>query len=389
MKRILSLVLALATVLTLVLPAAAARTQTGYTLTLPQDQNAAIGTTVTIPVSVGHTGGKSTYNAFDMIFNYDAKLLKLTTTAISGMTVTAGNGTVRVQAFGKSCPINDPAFSLTFQILGAGTASIRTESARVDISANAISLDAPEAILLDGETKVTAKGYPVTLPGGFKGEPEAEENKDYTFSIEKEPDYVYTVTATMDGKAVKVVRNSNGTYTIKNVTGKIVVTVHKEPVGSEMRVWITPYVEWDDATVYMIAVTGDPGDKYTYYYREPETKKEKAMYYTEKYDSPVPTFGEKVCVYLQLVKKGETMTLEKAKSRIVVKKGGRSKQEVTADVDGSGKLEEKDVQLVRDIYNGKYDSFKKVSIQKLLRADVSVDGVINMADVAAVACKIP
>lgn len=391
MKKILSLLLALATALPLILPVSAAQNQSGYTVTLVEDKNAAIGTVVSIPVTIGHSGGKATYNAFDMTFSYNPKLLKLTTESITGMTVTGGSGTVRVQRFGKSMPINDTAFTLEFQVLAAGTGNVQVSSSQIDTSDSAIRQDAPQSIRVDPDTKVTVKGYPVTLPEIFEGEPEAEPKKDYTFTVKKDPGYDYTVTATVNGKTVKVIDNGDGTYTIKNVSGKVVVTVHKNKVetAGERKVWITPYVEWDDATIYLIAVTGDIGEKYTYCYRDPETRKDKNMYFTEKYASPVPTFGENVWVYLQLVKKGETLTHEKASARITTRKGGRSKIEATCDLDGSKKIDQKDVQLILDIYNGKFDSFKKVSMQKLLRADVSVDGVINVADAAAVAYAIP
>ena len=200
-----------------------------YTVTMSEDKSVVAGETVTIPVTVGHTTDVTTYNAFDMSFTYDASILELTSTEIEGLTVTTGEGTVRVQGYGADRAVGSAPFSLTFKAVGAGTANVTVSSAKVDISANAIDKDAPEAVLLDASTAVTVSGYPVTLPENFEGDSVAAPGEDYTF---EEPDdyYDYEIIAAVGGEEVEVVDNGDGTYTIpgEDVTGEIVVTTTKE-----------------------------------------------------------------------------------------------------------------------------------------------------------------
>lgn len=200
-----------------------------YTVTMGEDKSVVAGETLTIPVTVGHTTDVTTYNAFDMSFSYDASILELTSTEIEGLTVTTGEGTVRVQGYGADRAVGTAPFSLTFKAVGAGTTEVLVTSAKVDISANAISKDAPEAVALDAITTVTVSGYSVTLPDNFTGDSVAAPNTDYTFS-EPEDYYDYDVTVTVGGEEVEVTDNGDGSYTIPadKVTGEIVVTATKE-----------------------------------------------------------------------------------------------------------------------------------------------------------------
>lgn len=199
-----------------------------YTVSMSEDKSVVSGETVTIPVTVGHTTDVSTYNAFDMTFSFDASILELTSTEIEGLTVTVGDDTVRVQGYGADRAVGTAPFSLTFKAVGGGTANVTVTSAKVDISANAIDKDAPEAVLLDDVTLVLVSGYPVTLPEGFTGESVAVPGGDYTFT-EPEDYYDYEIVVTVGGEAVEVIDNGDGSYTIpgEDVTGEIVVTAEK------------------------------------------------------------------------------------------------------------------------------------------------------------------
>ena len=74
-------------------------------------------------------------------------------------------------------------------------------------------------------------GYQVTLPDDFTADSMvAEPNKDYTFTA-KDTSKKYDFTgSTMGGSDVTVTDNGNGTYTVKNVTGPLVITA-TEKVG--------------------------------------------------------------------------------------------------------------------------------------------------------------
>ena len=50
----------------------------------------------------------------------------------------------------------------------------------------------------------------------------------------------------------------------------------------------------------------------------------------------------------------------------------------------SGKTDLNDAQLTYDLYNATYHDFSVVSMEKMLRADVSRDKQIDVADVTAI-----
>ncbi|MDI9471377.1 MAG: hypothetical protein QM221_00465, partial [Bacillota bacterium] len=60
----------------------------------------------------------------------------------------------------------------------------------------------------------------------------------------------------------------------------------------------------------------------------------------------------------------------------------------TNDVNMSGLVDINDAQLVYDIYNGKYQDFTVVVMQKFLYADVNADKIVNVTDAAAVVAAI-
>lgn len=222
-----------------------------YTVTMAGDKSIVAGESVMIPVTVGHTTDVATYNAFDMTFSYDASILELTSTEIEGLTVTGGEGTVRVQGYGDDRTVGSTPFSLTFKAVGAGTATVTVTSAKVDISANAIDKDAPDAALLDADTAVAVSGYPVTLPDNFTGESVTPPKTEYTFSV---PDdyYDYTVVVTIGGEVVEgVIDNGDGTYTIpaELVTGEIVVTMTR--TGKIFNVTLGTDMTGDPTAQYM------------------------------------------------------------------------------------------------------------------------------------------
>lgn len=67
--------------------------------------------------------------------------------------------------------------------------------------------------------------YPVRLPDIFTGAASAEHGSDYTFRATDAEHYVYgEVSAVMAGAPVEVTINSDGSYTVRNVTGELVIS---------------------------------------------------------------------------------------------------------------------------------------------------------------------
>ncbi len=385
----------------LVLPASAS----GYTVSIPVEEKIANGGTVSIPVTI--SGGS--YNTVDMQFSFDSKKLTYASSSLPAGNITVSQqGTICVRLYGKSQSAGSEAFSLTFQLLsGVSEASeVKISSAKVDNSNHALSSNAPNAKIANRITEITVEGYNVTLPSGFTGEKTAYPGQDYTFS-KPSGSKEYTVFATVNGKTVTCKKNGDGTYTIeaKYITGPIVITARESLVtpgtggnnnhfvpgsggttGSTTagttvtskagykQLWVQPYVELDNATVFLIAVSGTPKSGQTYAYNGDP------MYFTEKYRSSGTVFGENVYLYLQIVKGGEPLLETDVAGRITAVKGISPAIETDMDMDGSGKVDTKDAKLVYNVYNAMYWDFDDLPMASFLEADTNQDGVVNIKD---------
>ena len=199
----------------------------GYTVSLGADKQVASGQIVEIPVTIGNNDGKTTYNAYDMTFSFDPAILTLNmkATSIEGYRVIPGSGTVRIVRYGKAAELGD-ALTLSFVAAGQGQSAVKVTAAYVDTNTNAIELDAPAAIVLNGTTTITVNGYTVTLPDDFTRTDATgsviEAGGNLTF-VPKDPNYDYTVTVTVGGKEVTPTIGEDGTYTVPNVNGNVVV----------------------------------------------------------------------------------------------------------------------------------------------------------------------
>lgn len=210
----------------------------GYTVSMGADKQVASGQIVEIPVTIGNNdgknAGKNAYNAYDMTFSFDPTILTLNmeATSIEGYRVIPGSGTVRIVRYGKAAELGD-ALTLNFTAAGQGQSAVKVTAAYVDTNTNAIELDAPAAIVLKDTTTVTVSGYTVSLPDDFtRTDAEGsviEAGGNLTF-VPKDPNYDYTVTVTVgDGEATTVSPDENGTYTVPNVNGNVVVKSTKTP----------------------------------------------------------------------------------------------------------------------------------------------------------------
>lgn len=205
----------------------------GYTVSLGENKTVASGQIVEIPVTIGNTAGETTYNAFDMKFSYDNTVLKLDMekTNTEGYRVYPLSSTVRVQRYGKAAELGQ-ALTLRFIAVGQGSGEVKVTIAKVDKNANAIEFDAPDAIVLNDTTTITVSGYTVDLPDDFKRTDAEgsviEAGGNLTF-VPKDPNYDYTVTVTVGGVEATPTIDEDGTYTVPNVNGNVVVKSEKTP----------------------------------------------------------------------------------------------------------------------------------------------------------------
>lgn len=215
--------------------------------------------------------------------------------------------------------------------------------------------------------KVTFAG---TGAGDATGESTVQEKASYTFTVAKQKNFEYTITATMGGKDVTITEGADNTYTIANVTGDLVITIEKKSTLT-MEVAVSEYVQMDNKTVFLVTVTGTPEEGKAFAYGED------VMYKTTAY-------GENVYSWLVIVDKGEAFTVATAEANITQASATAEEVKQSYDVNETGVVDINDAQLTYDIYSGKYTDFEKVSVRKFLRADVTKDKVVNSTDAVAV-----
>ena len=216
--------------------------------------------------------------------------------------------------------------------------------------------------------------YQVSFAGNGAGEATGEstvqEKANYTFTVAKQENFEYTITATMGGKDVTVTEGANNTYTISNVTGDLVITIEKKSTLT-MEVAVSEYVQMDNKTVFLVTVTGTPEEGKAFAYGD------NVMYKTTAY-------GENVYSWLVIVDKGEAFDKAMAEANITQASATAEEVKQSYDVNETNLVDINDAQLTYDIYSGKYTDFEKVSVRKFLRADVNLDKAVNSADAVAV-----
>lgn len=235
-----------------------------------------------------------------------------------------------------------------------------------DVTGN-IVINSNKQVKLPETYKVTFAGTGV---GDATGESTVQEKANYTFTVAKQKNFEYTITATMGGKDVAITEGADNTYTIANVTGDLVITIEKKSTLT-MEVAVSEYVQMDNKTVFLVTVTGTPEEGKAFAYGD------NVMYKTTAY-------GENVYSWLVIVDKNEAFTVATAEANIAQASATAEEVKQSYDVNETGVVDINDAQLTYDIYSGKYTDFEKVSVRKFLRADVNLDKAVNSTDAVAV-----
>lgn len=233
------------------------KVETGYSVSMGADQQVAAGQQVRIPVTVASgEKGITGFNAYDMTFTYDPAALTLNTAsnAAANLTVEDNNGTVRVRRYGDAVALGE-ALALEFTANKATSSTVTLTAAKFDLDANSINFDAPDATISDADTTVKAL-WNVSLPDGFlstaaNGSTLVENGGDFTFKT-TDTHYEYYLNITTNG-ATNIVKMDNATYTIKNVTDNVTVTVDNK-IG---KTYTINYVVVDNTTTENKATVAD------------------------------------------------------------------------------------------------------------------------------------
>ena len=205
----------------------------GYAVSASEDKTVTVGESAEVKVTVSNSDSIiTTYNAYDLTLTYDTdKLTYNSCTAADANAVVkeAVPGTIRVIGFGDDKNLDTPTATLSFTAKGTGEAEVKITSAKVDIGSQAVGSDAPDAAILDNTTVISVTGYTVTLGEGLSGESTVAPGADYTFTATDADNYDYVISATMGGETTTANDNGDGTYTIPNVTGNLVINATMTP----------------------------------------------------------------------------------------------------------------------------------------------------------------
>ena len=355
----------------------------GGTLTfVPKDPNYDYTVTVTVgggeatTVSPDENGIYTVPNVNGNVFVSSTKTAKSFNVTLGADTTGAATATYMKDYTFTRTPEDGYTYNMAVTIGGKGYTGFKSVSNEDGTTTYTIpGADVTGDIVINSNKQVKQpETFTVTFDGTGAGEANGEssvkENTNYTFTVAKQENFEYTITATMGGKAVTVTEGANNTYTIANVTGNLVITIEKKSTLT-MEVTVSKYVEMDNKTVFLVTVTGTPEEGKAFAYGD------SVMYKTTAY-------GQNVYSWLVIVDKNETFDQATAEAKIT--QASATAEEVTQsyDVNETGVVDINDAQLTYDIYSGKYTDFEKVSVRKFLRADVNFDKAVNSTDAVAV-----
>lgn len=197
----------------------------GYSVAASGDAGINVGEDTTVALNVTHKDGNA-YNAYYFEVSYDKDVLTYKSADVQDVVVDETTGTLKIAGYGANKDSGAAAATLTFTGKTVGAGKVTITKANVDAKTNANAHDAPAANIDEttAAATITVGGYSVTLPEGFSGAASAAAGTEYTFKANGDDYGCYDVTATMGGEPTTVTNKGDGSFTIENVTGEIVVT---------------------------------------------------------------------------------------------------------------------------------------------------------------------
>lgn len=200
----------------------------GYSVSVGSDASIKLNETVNAVITVAH-GENVSYNAYRVVLTYDSAKLSFESVNLTDANVIDENGTLTITGYGADKTCGADNIIATFKGVAAGEAVVSIAAANIDVKENAAVQDAPAAGVTGSEITITiGSEHKVTLKDWFTGNAVAADGENYTFKA-KDIHYNYTINATMGGSAVNAVDNGDGTFTIVNVAGDLVIDAQRTP----------------------------------------------------------------------------------------------------------------------------------------------------------------
>jgi len=215
----------------------------GLTASIEGNQTVEIGDTAQVKLFINSDNADEVYNAFKIEVDYDASVLTYSDNSFTNDAYNVsdnGQGKLIIDGYGDDINVSGETelVTLDFTAKAAGEGEVEITKAFANDRGVAIASDIqPIALSSNSVAAVTINApkatYTVTFEGNgaedANGDSEVTEGDDYTFTVTKKDGYTYEISATMGGEEYDL----NGGYTIKNVTGDIVITVSRTSTSVE------------------------------------------------------------------------------------------------------------------------------------------------------------
>lgn len=197
----------------------------------------------------------------------------------------------------------------------------------------------------------------------------AENGKDFTFTLNAEDGYDYTVKLGEE----TLTPDADGKYTIPGakLTGTALTVTVEKTAKQTAEVNVYEYVKLNGKNIYLVTASGTVADGKVMAYDG------SAMFWSEKYKA-----------YAYLVISNTELTKAEAAKKVTQASAAKTELAYDGDVNLTGTVDVNDAQLVWNMYNAKYTDFNTVSMRKFLESDLNGDHELTTADAAAVISKL-
>lgn len=209
-------------------PAATVTVTPAYSAAVSGGGEIMVNNDATVSITVAN-GAEPSFNAYQFTLTYNPAVVTYKSVSDTEAKVKNENGTLTIAGYGANKACGTP-ITVTFTGKASGTAAVTLTEAFVDKGTNSVDKDTPAAIISAASTTITVKGsYNVSLPDWFTGVDTVTPGADYTFTA-KDTHYDYTFAgSTMGGQSVTVSKNDDGSFTVSNVTGNLVICSDRTP----------------------------------------------------------------------------------------------------------------------------------------------------------------